>query len=91
MELHRQIELGVAELLDGDNGVQVHPVTKADSESGYRFTLDMCPWNPGTRPRGLPVALHLEHLDHASYCKVLCEDGLTLWFLAVSCQTKGYG
>jgi hypothetical protein len=47
MELHRQIELGVVELSDGDNGVQVHPVTKPDSESGYRFTLDMRPWNPG--------------------------------------------
>ncbi len=57
MELHWQMELGVVEVSDGDNGVQVHPVTKPDSESGYRFTLDMCSWNPGLvlDPCPLPV------------------------------------
>jgi hypothetical protein len=58
LEIDKQVNLGVVEEWpELDNAVPVHPVAKPDSDTGYRFTLDMRGWNPGfvLEPYPLPL------------------------------------
>ena len=56
-EIDKQLQLGVIELSGVDRGCPVHAVAKPDSDTGYRFTLDMRQKNPGivTNPYPLPL------------------------------------
>ena len=56
MDLHIQLDAGIIEESDLDNGCYVHAVPKPDSESGYRFCVDFRIVNNGveTDPYPLP-------------------------------------
>jgi hypothetical protein len=56
-DLETQLEMGVIEVSKTIYGCAVHAVSKPDSESGYRFTIDFRPVNSGvvTVPYPLPT------------------------------------
>jgi hypothetical protein len=56
MDLQKQLDKGVVIPSDASYGCAVHAVPKADSESGFRFTIDYKPINGGveTEPYPLP-------------------------------------
>jgi hypothetical protein len=47
MDIQKQYEFTAIEKSDADYGSPVHAVVKPDSESGYRFTLDLRDVNEG--------------------------------------------
>jgi hypothetical protein len=75
-EIDKQLQLGVMELSGVDRGCPVHAVAKPDSDTGYRFTLDMRQKNPGIVTNLYPLPLISDILSELRTAKYFAKMDL---------------
>ena len=68
MDLQKKLEAGVVVLSDSDYGCPVQPVPKPDSESGYRFAVDMRSINSGVVVQPFPLPTIADVLSSLAGC-----------------------
>ena len=89
MDIQKQYEFTAIEKSDADYGSPVHAVVKPDSESGYRFTLDLRDVNEGIVTNPYPLPLISEVLLELREAKYIAKMDLKWGFWQFPVREEG--